>query len=262
MKKIAKKIRRAWIKVNDILGYGAGILYFVLVLGTIFITLQAMAFCYVYLRILNNKEIFIPIFRFINIWGIQEGAISNPVILNNLDEIKTKIEFLMNISIGLSGILLSVATFISYIRKTADYKHHSCFQRTEIISRGEDDIKVMSDMYADATYVVIFSHSFGWIKNNRQMQRTLNRLARNNKLKLYTDDTLEIVKKRLENCGADIVNCIYGTHIQSHFSYVVRNNRKYLLYRDEESDGSVYVITVRENEESQYLLQVINELVK
>ena len=49
VKKILKKVRRVWIKINDILGYGAGILYFVLVLGTIFITLQAIAFCYVYL---------------------------------------------------------------------------------------------------------------------------------------------------------------------------------------------------------------------
>ena len=79
---------------------------------------------------------------------------------------------------------------------------------------------------------------------------------------MYTGDDLVSVQKRLQNdCAPNLIKCIQKSEVPLRFSYIERNNAKYLLYRQEE-ENHIYVISVHENRESQYLLQVISQLVK
>ena len=180
-------------------------------------------------------------FQYINIWSILPSKeITKELIYSNFDDVKMRIEFLMNISIALSGILLSLVTFISYFRKNVGFRRKSCFRKKEIFNTGKDDVQIMCDFFKGANFVAVYSH----------------------KLKLYTGDDLDSVKTRLQNdCDTNLIKCIQKSEISLRFSYIERNNAKYLLYRQEE-EKHIYVISVRENSESQYLLQVISQLVK
>ena len=173
-----------------------------------------------------------------------------------------KIEFLMNISIGLSGILLSLVTFLSYFRKNVEFRSKSCFRKKEIFNTGVDDIKIMSSYFKEANFVAVYSHSFEWINKNNEIRGVLTELAKKNKLKLYTGDNIESVSERLKNhCGNKLIESIRQSEIPLRFSYIERNNSKYLLYREEE-ESHIYITIVRENSDSEYLLQVISQLVK
>ena len=62
-----------------------------------------------------------------------------------------------------------------------------------------------------------------------------------------------------------LVEHVQETTVNLRFSYIERDNAKYLLYRQEEQQQQqqhTYVITVCENIESQYLLQAISKLVE
>lgn len=263
MKKIFRVFQRLWNKLNDFIGHLSVFLHIVMVLIVIFISTQAISLCIVYLQLLNEKEISIRFFEYINnIWGIVvSGNITNEFIYSNIDSVKMRIEFLMNVSIALIGLLLSLVTCISYFKKNVDFSKKSCFKKTQIFNTGVDDVKIMCDYFEEASYVSIYSHSFGWIAKNEKMKNILTELSKKNKLKLYTGDDIDAVKKRLENCEAILLNCLHKSPTSLRFSYVERNNAKYLLYRQEE-ENRVYVISLHENNESHYLLQVIAQLVK
>lgn len=259
-----KKIFRVlWAKLNDFLGHLSVFLHIVMVLIVIFISTQAISLCIVYLQLLNKKEISIRLFEYINsIWGIVASRnITNELVYSNIDSVKMKIEFLMNVSIALIGLLLSLVTCITYFKKNVDLSKKSCFNKKEIFNTGVDDVKIMCDYFEEASYVSIYSHSFGWIVNNEKMKNILTELSKKNKLKLYTGDDIDAVKKRLHNCETVLLNCLCKSPTSLRLSYVERNNAKYLLYRQEE-ENRIYVISMHENNESHYLLQVISQLVK
>lgn len=261
--KIIRILQFLWTKLNDFLGHLSVLLHIIMVLIVIFISTQAVSFCIVYLQLLNNNEISIYFFKYINkIWGIIVSEnITNELIYSNIDSVKMRIEFLMNVSIALMGLLLSIATCISYFKKNFEFGKKSCFRKKEIFNTGVDDVKIMCDYFEEASYVSIYSHSFGWIIKNEKMKKILTELSKKNKLKLYTGDDIEAVKKRLKDCESSLLNCLYKSPTSLRFSYVERNNAKYLLYRQEE-ENRIYVISMHENNESHYLLQVISQLVK
>lgn len=260
MKKVINVIRRAIERVNAWIENISVYLYVLLIAIIVFTTLQAASFCLVYLQLLNNKDVFIPAFNFINIWDILNEPITKQNIYANIDDVKMRIEFLMNVAISMSGLLLSIVTVVSYLRKVASYRRRSCFQRREIIETGKDDIQLMCNYFQGSTFVGVYSHSFSWI-NNKAMKNILNELAKKNKLRLYTNDNIDDVKKRLINCNESLLTCIQKTEVMVHFSYVEKYNKKYVLYRQED-EGKIYVIAVKETSESNYLLQVIENLVK
>lgn len=99
-------------------------------------------------------------------------------------------------------------------------------------------------------------------KKSDKIREVLTELSNKNKLKLYTGDDIMSVKERLKGCcETNLIQCIQKSGVPLRFSYIERNNAKYLLYRQEE-ENHIYVIYVRENSESKYLLQVISQLVK
>lgn len=95
------------------------------------------------------------------------------------------------------------------------------------------------------------------------MKDTLMNLAAANKLSLYAPDTA-VARKNLSGIDG-LLTHLQGTTVNLRFSYVERDNAKYLLYRQEEQKQQqlhTYVITVCENIESQYLLQAISKLME
>lgn len=120
----------------------------------------------------------------------------------------------------------------------------------------------MCEYFRGANFAAVYSHSFEWLKKNDEVREILISLSKKNKLKLYTGDDIEEVKQRLIDCGGiALIDSLKKSDISIRFSYIERNNARYVLYRQEE-ENHVYVIRVRENNESHYLLQVISQLVK
>lgn len=263
MNKLIKKIWRLCSTLNRWIERFSALLHIIIIFIVVIVCSQAMAFSIVYLQLLNKKEISMICFQYINIWSILPSKeITNELIYSNFVDVKMRIEFLMNMSIALSGILLSLVTFISYFRKNVDLRRKSCFRKKEIFKTGEDDVKIMCDFFKEANFVAIYSHSFGWLKKNNEIREVLTELSNKNKLKLYTGDDIIGVTERLKNCcETNLIQCLHQSKVSLRFSYIERNNAKYLLYRQEE-EYHIYVINVCENSESQYLLQVISELVK
>lgn len=263
MNKWIKRIWRLSSILNSWIERFSAPLHIVITFIVVVVCSQAVAFSIVYLQLLNKNEINMMCFQYINVWGILSSEeITNELIYSNFENVKMKIEFLMNISIALSGILLSLVTFISYFRKNVDFRRKSCFRKKEIFQTGEDDIKVMCNFFKGANFVAVYSHSFGWINESDEIRKILAELSNKNKLKLYTGDDITDVKERLKaSCENKLIESIQQSKISLRFSYIERNNAKYLLYRQEE-ENHIYIISVRENNESQYLLQVISQLVK
>ena len=263
MKNGIKRFWRLGAIMNSWIERFSAILHFVIILVVAFVCSQAVAFSIVYLQLLNKNEISMMCFQYINIWEIiSSKEITNELIYSNYEDVKMKIEFLMNISIALSGMLLSLVTFISYFKKNVDFRRKSCFTKKEIFQTGKDDIKIMCEYFNEANFVAVYSHSFEWVNKSDDIRDILTDLSNKNKLKLYTGNDITEVKERLkEKCEKKLLDSIQQSKIPLRFSYVERNNAKYLLYRQEE-EKHIYIITVRENKESKYLLQVISQLVK
>lgn len=263
MNKLIKKVWRLCSVLNGWIERFSALLHIIIIFIVVIVCSQAVAFSIVYLQLLNKKEISMICFQYINIWDVLPSKeITKELIYSNFDDVKMRIEFLMNISIALSGILLSLVTFISYFRKNVDFRRKSCFRKKEIFNTGEDDVKIMYDYFKGANFVAIYSHSFVWLKKSDEIREVLTELSNKNKLKLYTGDDIIRVKERLNNCcETSLIQCLQKSEVSLRFSYIERNNAKYLLYRQEENNH-IYVINVRENSESQYLLQVISQLVK
>jgi len=262
MNKIKKKIWRVASSINKWIERCSAFIHLLIIALVMFVSTQAIAFCTVYLQLLNEEEIFMQCFKYINIWGILSAKpLTSNAIYDNFDSVKIRIEFLMNVSIALSGLLLSLVTFISYFRKNVEIRRKSCFRKQEIFETGKDDVKIMCEYFRGANFVAIYSHSFSWVDENNEIKTILTDLANKNKLRLFTGDNINSVKRRLKNCESKLLDCIFETKLSLRFSYVERNDAKYLLYRQEE-ESHTYVITVYKNSESQYLLQVISCLVK
>ena len=180
MNKCVKTIWKWGSMVNSWIERCSALLHIIIMLIVVFVSSQAIAFSIVYIQLLNETEINMMCFQYINIWRIvSSDKITNELIYSDIENIKMEIEFLMNISIALSGLLLSLVTFISYFRKNVNFRRKSCFKKKEIYQTGKDDIKIMCDYFEGANFVAVYSHSFEWIKKNNEIRKILTELSSN-----------------------------------------------------------------------------------
>lgn len=255
-----KWIRKILTSIDNFITQASSLFYIIILLLMIFISTQAVAFCIVYFQLLNSEEITNFAFRYINIWEILPSKdLTNDIVFQNKNIVKTKIEFLMNMSIALSGLLLSMITLASYLKKRSVERKVSCFKKNEVINSGKDDVDIMCQYYENADFVSISSTSFEWLKNNQKAKDILENLAKYGKLNLFTSGEITHVKKCFDDC-TNMKNSLKKSNASLRFSYIERDNAKYVLYR-QEKDGHTYIIQVHENHESQYLIQVISQLV-
>lgn len=245
--------------MNVAIDNASSFLYFFVILFVLFICTQAISFGFIYSQILNSKEVYKILFLYINIWGILSEDFSQKAIYENIDDIKTKIEFLMNMAVALSGLLLSLLTLLSYFKKNTNEKNMSSFKKIEVINNG-DDINLMCQYYNKADLVCIYSNTFRWVAENEEARELLTDLAKNNKLKLYTCGDIKKVQSSFVKCP-ELSNCLKPAKTKNllRFSYIKRDNARYILYR-QEAEEHTYLILVREKYESQYLIEVISQL--
>lgn len=134
--KLIKKIWWLCSAVNRWVERFSAFLHIIIIFIVLIICSQAVAFSIVYLQLLSEKDINMICFQYINIWSILPSKeITKELIYSNFDDVKMRIEFLMNISIALSGILLSLVTFISYFRKNVGFRRKSCLGRKKFLIR-------------------------------------------------------------------------------------------------------------------------------
>lgn len=276
---LKKRIWRWGSIVNKWIERLSGLMDVFMVLAILFVCAQTFAFCAVYFQLRSGPEtlnVNIILFKFINIWGILPGKdITNDIIRENFDTVKSNIEFQVNILIAIIGGVMSLFTLFSYFRQTVRLRRQSCFRKQEIFKKRVDDIKIMLEFYERADFVAIYSSSFSWIADGSEMgsemKRVLEDLAENGKLKMRTGHRLETVRNNLRSkkCSHTLLDCLgpsgitLDTDKSVRFSYIERDSAKYVLYRYENPDDEkTYVITVRKNDESEYLLDVISHLIR
>lgn len=265
---IGSKIRSFFSALIEKVPFAISIICWISVIVLCFIT---ASICLSYIQLSTQNITFLSTFKFLNMCSqmlnfngdLPAGGITKEFILENSDTVKSMLEFAVNLFVAIIGITLSVGTFGSYLMKLRAVRRRASFQKKEIHETGVDDIKIMLKYYKGADMVKIYSGTFGWVGKNDEMKETLVALAEAKKLSLYAPD-IELAKKNL--CQLDVLlTHIHPTTVNLRFSYIERDNAKYLLYRQEEQKEEqkhTYVITVSENIESQYLLQAISKLME
>ena len=222
------------------------------------ICVLAFSSCVAYIQLANQEPNSLFFFKILNSIGMISITPTTEFISANLDEIKSTLEFYINISVAVMGMILSIFTTISYLTKKADIKRKSSFKKIEVFEGSNDDINTMLSYFKDADYIVIFSSTYSWVVRNSEMEKLLKSAAASKKLILYTSNK-EVVVNNLKG-KTELLNCIKETSVGLRLSYIERDNAKYLLYRQEEQSHT-YIIAVHENIESMYLLGIVSQLV-
>lgn len=215
-----------------------------------------------YIELVMNEVRFVFPFNALNIFHIwSKERITPEFIQTNSVQLRQSIEMIVNIFIAVSSLLLYVFSAISYFRKVASINKKSSFHKRKVLEDGKEDVEEMLVSFRGADYIAIFSSTFNWINQNEEMQRLLTKAAEKKELVLYTKDKSN-VSNNLKG-QPELLSALRETKIEGllHLSYVERNNARYIIYR-QEVDQTAYVITVKENPDSRYLIEIISRLVK
>lgn len=263
MRRIGKRIklqfRKAFSKFNNLLEYISVPMNIFGTLLIIIICILALSSCIVYFQLENGGTPRLFFFKVLSMFGIIESKeISIEYITKNREILKSAVEFLVNTSVAISGLILSFITFFSYLIKVTTAKRKSCFKKKEIFESGKEDIDIMLSYFKGANRIVIYSVTFNWVNRNEKMQKLLESKSKENKLQLYASD-IDAAKANIKNTAID-ESCLKSTNCFLRFSYIERDNAKYLLYRQEENQHT-FIYIVHENAESMYLLKAISGLV-
>lgn len=257
---IEKKARQGLATVNIFLEKTSAVLNILCALLVVFVCIFTVLFFIAYMQLSYKATEKLMCFQILNFFGLlpKNDGVTSKFILEKSTEIKGVMEFFLNGAVALCGILLSFFTIYSYFRRVVAVKRTSCFKKIQVFESGKEDIDTMLLYFKGADLITVYSRTFSWATKDK-MESILETNADTNKLCLYSSD-IEIAEIMLKDCPT-LKKRLYKTPVDLHFSYVERDNAKYLLYRQEE-DTSTYVIVVHENAESKYLLETISRLVK
>ena len=231
-----------------------------IVVVLVFIIAVFASICYIEL-VTNNIRFLFP-FNILNITHLwSDEAITVEYIKEHKTIIREGLEMTVNVFIAVSSLFLFIFTTFSYFQKVAVFNKHSSFKKKRVLEDGKEDIEVMINQFRGADYIAIFSSTFNWINKNDEMKKILTEAAKKRELSLYTKNK-NVVINNLKGQNY-LLDALHETQIDGllHLSYVERNNARYIIYR-QEVNQTAYVITVRENSESRYLIEIISKLVK
>ena len=253
-----------WIKtkfqglIDVIKPIGSLVLSIVVIFG--FVVALLAATCYV--ELVTDKVSFLFPFKVLNaVFDLSDKSVTTEVIYTNREEFQKAIEIIVNIFVAVSSLMLYLFSLISYFRKVANINKKSSFHKRKVLVDGVEDVQEMLKSFRGADYIAIFSSTYNWISKNNEMVELLKEAAGKNELVLFTKE-IDKVSKNLK-IYKDIDSALRKTPIEGllHLSYVERNNARYIIYRQEE-DLTKYVITVKENSDSRYLIDIISRIVK
>lgn len=255
-----KRLAKAATKISTATEKLSASVHTVCLAGVILVCVFAILSCIAYIQLESNSIKWAGCFKVLNLFHIMSAdPIDKEYIITHYEQLKNILEFVVNIFIAVIGLILSLVTAISYFRKIAAVKRQSSFKKYQIFDSGKDDIKIMLSYYKNADVIKIFSSTFSWVNNSEEMKNILMEAAEHKKLSLYTANT----KTAKENLGEEtaLAKIVFEAATTMRFSYIERDNARYLLYR-QEKDGNTYVIVVHQNIESTYLLEVLSQLLK
>lgn len=260
LNQIKKNVKKAMVTFSNFLEKISAFVSIVCSFAVIFACIFTAILFAAYIQLSFNNIKWIVCFQFINWLGLlpPNDGITSDFLLANSTVIKVALEFFLNVAVAFCGLLLSFFTVYSYFKRVAAIKHASCFKKIQVFEPGVEDINTMLQYFEGADLIVIYSHTFSWAKSG-EMGTILTSMAEANKLSLYSCD-FSTAQKWLEDCPV-LKGHLHKTDISLHFSYIERDNAKYLLYRQEENELK-FVYVVHENAESKHLLETISKLVK
>ena len=222
----------------------------------------ALASCTCYIELVTEQYQFVLPFNLLNLFHVwSDEKITTKFIGENYAQLRESIELVVNVFVAVSGLLLCVFSAISYFKRVVKYNRSSSFRKRKVLEDGKEDVDEMLAMFRRADYIAIFSSTFNWVNGNFEMKNLLTEAAKKKELVLYTKD-IGIVSNNLKG-QEDLLSALRETKIEGllHLSYVERNNARYIIYR-QEVDQTAYIITVKENSESRYLIEIISKLVR
>lgn len=253
-----------WIKskvesfIEKVLSFINPLLSVAVILG--FVAAVFAVICYI--ELVMDKVSFVFPFNVLNVFHVwSKERITAEFIQANNDRLRESIEMIVNVFVAVSSLMLYVFSLISYFRKVANINKRSSFHKRKVLKDGKEDVEEMLTSFRGADYIAIFSSTFNWINQNTEMKKLLTEAAEKKELVLYTKDK-ENVSNILKG-HPKLLSALHETKIEGllHLSYVERNNARYIIYR-QEVDQTAYVITVKENPDSRYLIEIISRLVK
>ncbi len=258
-----KRIRNGLKSVFEFLGDSRSWLISPLVsVIVIFVFIAAVLSCACYIELVTERVQSLLPFKALNVLHIWDSeTITTDYIKENKQQFRDSIEMIVNVFVAVSSLLLCLYSAFSYFKRVVKFNKSSSFQKRKVFENGVEDVEVMLKHFKGADYIAIFSRTFAWINRNEEMKAILTEAAKKKELALYAKDT-DIVSTNLKGQN-ELLSVLHEnkTNELLHVSYVERNNAHYILYR-QEVNHHAYIITVKENPESRYLIEIISKLIR
>lgn len=259
-------MKRVWnwvkTKMEVLLEKLSGLLTPVMSIIVVLVFVIALVSCACYIELVTKQYRFLLPFNLLNLFHVwSDQKITAKFIEENYTQLLESLDMVVNVFVAVSGLLLCVFSAYSYFKKVVKFNRSSSFQKKKVLQDGKEDVDEMLTKFRGADYIAIFSSTFNWVNGNSDMKSLLTEAAKKKELVLYTKDSA-IVSNNLK--GQEVLlSALHETKIEGllHLSYVERNNARYIIYR-QEVDETAYIITVKENPESRYLIEIISKLVK
>lgn len=257
MQRAMMALRNFIIKVSDIL------LLITIILLVIVIE-EAICFVLGYFQLFNQGDINVKLFMWINKWNIldaPENMITSEYILQNTEIIKSRYEFFMNLAVALSGLALSIVTVVSYFKKLATIKR-DLYYDTKKVLKGKDDLRLMRKYYKDADSIIVYSSTFSWVHDDKELRDYMEKVAEKRRLHMRTVN-VEQVKKNIGNISHLLEGCLEETDkSELHCSLIKQRGIIILMYEYVDENMQYWVCTIKQKGEGKYLLEMLDELLK
>ncbi|MCD4779051.1 MAG: hypothetical protein K8S27_00670 [Candidatus Omnitrophica bacterium] len=159
-----------------------------------------------------------------------------------------------------------VPTF-QYIRKKINIKKKAIIQIKKVYNDGIDDLIIMLKYYKMADNVSVYAGDFDWLAKNENLKKEIERLAKENKIRLYSYKNAEAVSKNINdielfNLLKDEFKFDRGKEIKC--SLIETKGVNVFLYKSELKSigGDNSVCIVQGINEGIYLLRIMRELLE
>ena len=154
---------------------------------------------------------------------------------------------------------------IQYIRKKIDFKKKAIVQIKKVYKDGFDDLRIMLKYYKMADNVSVYAGDFDWLAKDENLKKEIQRLANQNKIRLYSYKNAEAVSKNIDDI--ELFNLLkdefkFDCGIEIKCSLIETKGVNVFLYKSELKSigGENSVCIVQGINEGIYLLRIIKEL--
>ncbi len=188
----------------------------------------------------------------------DSAIISSDFIAENSDIVKGLLECVINISIAVSSILISLVTVITLAQKLFRLTKFAAVRRVNV-SKDKSDLAIMKKFFDGASSVVVFSAKFQWLINDKEMIRVLEAVP-TVKLMVTARDREKEVRKNLSSHRLAESVMQAPTASGQHFSFIKKDNIRYILYRQADNEKP-YVYIFRENLTNKLWLEAMEDII-